>query len=336
MRTVWLRAGLTALAVLALGPDAQASRPRNVWPAYKTLSPNGQYVFVMRSPEEGRWGPEGPEIHRLYPKSGLYRNDGSNTPLWTVDWYVPNDLDSTGIGVASDGIHLVLHHNWWRGRDIYDAEVLSFFANGQLLRTYRLRELSGVSGWSSRGDIYWVKGVGFPSNYQVSPNKGLDDKRLRYTVRTEDGRRFVFDMRTGEIISVSTIVPWFRVLALVIARALLLAVVVALFFHDRVNRWSEKVSASLRMLCRVLIIPVALLAFLGISWYVTIEHYQGWGWIVTGFATVVCVIGIVNLLWRPDRGPLGRLLEQSWEGAEPALSISALGFGFAALGLWVY
>jgi hypothetical protein len=32
----------------------------------------------------------------------LYRNDGSTTPLWTVDWYAHSVL------LPSDGIHLGL------------------------------------------------------------------------------------------------------------------------------------------------------------------------------------------------------------------------------------
>ena len=59
---------------------------------YKYVTKGEQYIFVMLAPpqdaknpvEEGR---EDPGIRKIYHESGLYRNDGSTTPLWTVDWY---------------------------------------------------------------------------------------------------------------------------------------------------------------------------------------------------------------------------------------------------------
>jgi hypothetical protein len=79
---------------------------------YKEVSLNGQYVFVMLGilptpADDPAWRYEEPrvrkdaEIRRVYPQSGLYRNDGSAAPLWTVDWY------AFKVFVASDGVHLV-------------------------------------------------------------------------------------------------------------------------------------------------------------------------------------------------------------------------------------
>src|SRR5262249_16407340 len=71
---------------------------------------NGKYLFVMVSPhpveQEARWvGPNGEkkvrELRKNYPESGLYLNDGSREPLWTIDWYRHH------IDLASDGVHLV-------------------------------------------------------------------------------------------------------------------------------------------------------------------------------------------------------------------------------------
>lgn len=60
------------------------------------------YVFVMLAPgNPGRDVQHLPEIGNAYRRSWLYRNDGSNTPLWTVDWYAHEVLPS------SDGKPLV-------------------------------------------------------------------------------------------------------------------------------------------------------------------------------------------------------------------------------------
>jgi hypothetical protein len=159
--------------------------------SYKEISPNGKFVFEMIAPlplddEVRPWNDETRAgiraIRSLYSTSGLYRNDGSIDPLWTVDWY------AHGVEVASDGVHLVRHGPWASSTD---HEALSFFASGELLRTYRIRQL-----------------VDFPivlphsvSHFRWSEEMQLHDSKLQYSVATKDGNRFNFDMRTGEIVS---------------------------------------------------------------------------------------------------------------------------------------
>src|SRR6266851_3190844 len=105
----WLTAEVIALAVVTAGSPALADKPAPR-SSYKQIAPGGKYVFVMISPmpleqdvqgrnEETAAGIR--EIRRLYMRSGLYHNDGSVEPLWTVDWY------ALGVVVASDGVHLI-------------------------------------------------------------------------------------------------------------------------------------------------------------------------------------------------------------------------------------
>src|SRR5438105_3326431 len=64
---------------------------------YATPTPDQQYLFVMIAPRTKNPHPKlqpekEPHEQDLYAKygrsgSGLYRNDGSTSPLWTVDWY---------------------------------------------------------------------------------------------------------------------------------------------------------------------------------------------------------------------------------------------------------
>jgi hypothetical protein len=170
--------------------------------SYNEVAPGGKYVFVMIAPgtvedEVRRWNQETAagirEIRRVYTRSGLYRNDGSAEPLWTVDWY------DDGVKVASDGAHLIRLGplpNLPQDRkaplgSALDQEALSFFANGQLVRTYRIGELVNHPDLLPRS----------ASHFTWLAEARFDDARLEYALTTEDGNRFVFDVRTGAIVS---------------------------------------------------------------------------------------------------------------------------------------
>jgi hypothetical protein len=78
---------------------------------------------------------------------------------------------------------------------------MSFFAKGQLLRTYQIKDLVDNPGQlpHSVSHIWWRKDDRF------------DDGKLQYTVWTHDGNRFVFDVATGDIVSeihFARVIPW--------------------------------------------------------------------------------------------------------------------------------
>jgi hypothetical protein len=182
--------GLFTLAALMHGRPAPADSPARPRP-YKVVSPGGKYVLVMLSPPSFDQGAaywiepvakEIRDIRRTYRQSGLYRNDGSRVPLWTVDWY------ADGVYVAPDGIHLVRFGPWPVS---LDEEAVSFFANGRLLHSYQIDELVD----DPRQLPHSV------SHFQWCKDSHFDDQRLEYTAWTHDGNRVVFDVRTGEIIS---------------------------------------------------------------------------------------------------------------------------------------
>lgn len=169
--------------------------------SYKEVAPGGKYVFVMIAPgtvedDVRRWNEETAagirEIRRVYTRSGMYRNDGSAEPLWTVDWY------AHGVYVTPDGVHLIRPGPWaWLQRDrmpALDVEALSFFANGRLLRTYKVAELVDDSARVERS----------VSHYRWQ-QEGRVSGEFEYTLTTLDGNRFVFDIRTGEITSASRV-----------------------------------------------------------------------------------------------------------------------------------
>jgi len=164
--------------------------------SHKTVSANGKYVFVMISPlpKLDASVAESKAIRAKYAKSGLYKNDGSVEPLWTVDWY------RYKVDVASDGEHVVRHGNWPEreggfenpsvSKEELKQEAVSFFAKGKLLRQYSIVEL-----------------IDEPKNLKVSvshfewrKNSQYSDDKRQFEVVTQDGNRILFDVTTAKII----------------------------------------------------------------------------------------------------------------------------------------
>ena len=86
---------LSVLIVAVATPFSFADSPGRP-SSYVKPSADGRYLFVMIAPfspesEASYWGGERATkiraIRKKYRASGLYRNDGSPEPLWTVDWY---------------------------------------------------------------------------------------------------------------------------------------------------------------------------------------------------------------------------------------------------------
>src|SRR5437867_12622521 len=72
---------------LAKSASADSTRTPTDW---SMITKNGKYIFVMLMETDSGTSASNPGLKvplRKYPHSGLYKNDGSLTPLWTVDWY---------------------------------------------------------------------------------------------------------------------------------------------------------------------------------------------------------------------------------------------------------
>lgn len=102
---VFLNAGRTGMAYLA--------HPAS----WRQVSDDGQYVLVMVSPlpvdeDAGHDLFDGNEIRRIrarHSQSGLYHNDDSTTPLWTIEYFSrPNEIH-----IAPDGEHLIVGADDW-------------------------------------------------------------------------------------------------------------------------------------------------------------------------------------------------------------------------------
>jgi len=138
----------------------------------------------------------------------MYRNDGSTIPLWTVDW------NSRAL-VPAGGEYVVRLNNEprWPGR--YDDQALTFFSNGQPLKTYTTAELVDLPwllpvGYHVGYDLLlgWVLSkndghaeVTFAGNTYANESVTFDRRNQTVELLTVLGDRLKFDLTTGELVS---------------------------------------------------------------------------------------------------------------------------------------
>ena len=149
---------------------------------YTITSSDGKYILVMLSPNSAEKAEENRKIRSKYSQSGLYFNDASTDALWTIDWYAHN------VELSSDGIHLVRRGPWAHSPT---TEALSFFAKGDLLKSYRINELV---------DYPWLMPHSV-SHFRWKKMSSMDDKNNSYDLRTIHGETYRFDTTTGRIVS---------------------------------------------------------------------------------------------------------------------------------------
>lgn len=174
---------------------------------YRVFSSDKKYIFIMLSPEEYQksemtlpyfikkeskeWQEhlikrieEIRQIRAKYKVSGLYRNDGSTEPLWTVNWY------GHSVVLLSDGIHLVkIDAMPSKSSD----EVLAFFENGKLIKHYSICDLvKDVQELPhSVSFLSWIKSM------------KLDDNKNILMITIENDFEYKFDIQNGNVITKS-------------------------------------------------------------------------------------------------------------------------------------
>lgn len=147
----------------------------------------GKFVFVMLSIDEdptayGQGGAvQNEEIRRQYPQSGLYKNDDSTTPVWTVDWY------AFETAISLDGRYLV---RWgpWPFHGNYDELAVAFYKNGRKIRQYAVRDLVAdpESLPTSISHYMWAKERSFEATTNL------------LHLETYNGEQYDFDVTTGK------------------------------------------------------------------------------------------------------------------------------------------
>src|SRR5690348_4563734 len=121
---------LIVLTFIALLPcfafEAFADQEGGGFP-YKVFTSDRKHVFVMLNRHD-RTEPPFKDGH--YSSSGMYLNDGSNVPLWSVDW-------GAGVYLPNGGEYVVRRGAWARYSGSYKEEAFTFFYRNELLETFR-------------------------------------------------------------------------------------------------------------------------------------------------------------------------------------------------------
>jgi len=226
---------VTISGLLVIVPaSVKADQEGDVIP-YTIETPDQQYVFVMLN--SGSFDNPRTLHSDKYPKSGMYRNDGSAMPLWAVEW-------SAYVFLPSDGIHVIRKVRWARIGN-YDEEAIAFFANGEMLKSYRVRDLVDFPSLLPRTSSHyqWQKpilvndrpatstlqlfGMG---SIEFESGVVFDESSHTMKLATLQGDVYVFDIRTGEIISAHRPI---RIAILVLGLFLLLIAFAVYFFRLR-------------------------------------------------------------------------------------------------------
>ncbi|MCL2637542.1 MAG: dockerin type I repeat-containing protein [Oscillospiraceae bacterium] len=142
---------------------------------------NGNKVFVMLARDDTFKGIE---------KSGLYYNFEPYEVIYTVDEH----FYANEIYLSNDGLYFI-HIPWWVGIGRYEplpiAPAISFFANGEIIKSYEVSDLIKLSsGLISVSHIQW--------DYQRE--RTFYENNV-FSVITRGGTTMFFDITTGEIVS---------------------------------------------------------------------------------------------------------------------------------------
>ncbi|QDU22161.1 hypothetical protein [Urbifossiella limnaea] len=229
----WLLVAVLVLVGTCLTPAGAAAYIPP--PARSYTISAGEFVFVMIGPlgwpyYDDNANPETAAIRAVYPRSGMYRNDGSATLIWPFgepNSYVYRD----NIFVFPDGVHLVVH---CKVAQDPDHGLLSFYARGERIGGYSARELLSWPGLVPS----MPKFAGQRLQYKYLEAVGFDREKLECTARTYDGNWYVFDLRTGRIVSRTRWSLWVGV-----ALSAVLAVVAWLSFRFFRKRRHKRAAA---------------------------------------------------------------------------------------------
>lgn len=191
------------LLLLASGSAFANEKPIAYPVPSEFASRNGAYLLALIPPKSDDPNRKENAVHarlrQKYATGGLYRADDLSKPIWPVDWFdyeaIPSD----------DGKHLVRIHgenDQWRHYktdrrlpedtvlEQLSAPAISFYRNGELLRTYTVRELVGRPDnlpHSMRYILWYAGGV-------------ITQDDRQFVLMTQDERQTFFDLETGAIV----------------------------------------------------------------------------------------------------------------------------------------
>lgn len=174
---------------------------------YQAVTADKKHVFVIvKSDCKLCWGSD------KYKVSGMYLNDGSTDPLWTVDW-------QNYIFLPNGGKHVVRKGRWARYSATYREEVFSFIEEGNVLKTYSAGDLIAFPFLLPHSSSHYnvmnsTLRSDFPNDgaaarlktdngegYALNDGVRIDNENNTIQIETFHGDKYLFDLHTGNIIS---------------------------------------------------------------------------------------------------------------------------------------
>lgn len=207
-----LRLLFTLIGIFFLTGPAFASYGERTH-GYTVETENKRFILVIhwRKPDGTLEKMKGLE---KYPANGLYRNDGSTEPLWTVDW-------SNFALPLNDGRHAI---RFGRGgaspQAGYANESFAFLCDGKVLKSYAARDFvefptllphsicPGFAVWRAASPSQELQVVLEGSQPYTMNFPDPDENAHTLLINTLHGDRFVFNYTTGEIVSERRPVRW--------------------------------------------------------------------------------------------------------------------------------
>jgi hypothetical protein len=170
------------IAALAVAPTAYGDSPAPMEP-YKKIVGDNVFVMLPGGVFGSAWrvtATLASESGQPYEASGLYRNDGSTAPLWTVHWYA----HATETYLASDGRFLVRTESL---PGSYGGLAVAFYDRGRLLADYVVTDLVNRPEELPHS----------VSHFRWLASATLDDAAKAFRIRTLERNRYTFDITTG-------------------------------------------------------------------------------------------------------------------------------------------
>src|SRR5205085_1117819 len=111
---------------------------------YQVITPDARYVLVMLSGYDcglcngaSEQTKELNALSKMYSQSGLYLNDCSAKPLWTMSYISwRNDID-----LAPDGHGLIDWGQWKVLTGTYAEDAVTLYEDGRLVKRYAVSDL---------------------------------------------------------------------------------------------------------------------------------------------------------------------------------------------------
>jgi len=174
---------MKVLIVLFLASNLFADSPAPP-ESYTALSNDQKYILVILAPDPyDSYSP----LRQKYSVSGLYLNNGSVNPLWTLN----SDFCCPQVDLFNDAEHLVAWNAWPEDNGTFDQTVAWFYEKGKEIRNYKITELVDHPK-HLRHSV---------SHYTWIEKTKVDDRLNRITLWTLNGQIITFNRKTGEIIS---------------------------------------------------------------------------------------------------------------------------------------